>query len=965
MKETLVPKLTEDTITAMLRDELERRNVSAQAFVGIRTPAGYRKPDILCQNGGVYIIEAKFKERDLWKAVAKIQNDYIRYSKFLNLAGAFAVLYPEELSKPLPREVIQKLAKTLKFKVIMMFLPEDKRKNFHVIRGTLPEIADELVKQILTPPEFIEPSIDYIINTLRDIANVITTGLAYLSGEQLQNLFGGRDVFENILQYEEGKYPVEDLRLASAYILVNQLLFYHVLSKRVPQIFKEIIPDSLKSPSDLKYYFLKVLDINYKTIFSYDVVSYIPQRFIGEIREIINAIQGLTVEKVGGDLLGMIFHDLIPFDIRKKVAAFYTNVMAAHLLAWLAIDRWDAIVADFACGSGGLLVAAYKRKKELLEREKEFTEEDHRKFVEEHLLGVDVMPFAANIAACHLALQSPQFFTNKVRIAVWDSTELIPGIKIPSVSRLEFVLRGQQTLSLYMDAKTKKQKGVIKLTDEEAEEIELERFDVVIMNPPFTRQERMPKQYKELLLQRFKEYSSYLHGQMSYYAYFILLADKFLKEGGRLAFVLPAAFLKTKNVERIRKLIAEKYQIEYIITGKRRLNFSEATWRREILLLAKKLKPGEEKSNVSIVVLKSLPKISDLEKLTIKIKTCNDNYTDDEIIIKSIKQNELEEDLDWFKFIASFSGVDISEIWENISHNDKLIPFGELYQLDAVMKRGIETAKGMKVQAVFIPRSRERAIRKEDYWILHKEENEYIIVKDKETAGFTIRIPRDALTPALRTIAGNPQMDLSENFDFVITKDFQGSEDFFIGERASLRNVLPRWEEYVSKRKGNLIILRRFPINAPGTIHLCYYASKPVAGPGMTWVLTIPDEEAKILCLWFNSSLHLAQILYERVEDVWLDIHKYILQNMLVLNPRKIDEKEKKELLTLFDKIRNTPFPTLKEQFKHKFALRNEIDRLILKILGFSEEESEIIAMQLSEGLKEHFEMLELLSKKD
>jgi hypothetical protein len=208
-------------------------------------------------------------------------------------------------------------------------------------------------------------------------------------------------------------------------------------------------------------------------------------------------------------------------------------------------------------------------------------------------------------------------------------------------------------------------------------------------------------------------------------------------------------------------------------------------------------------------------------------------------------------------------------------------------------------------------------------------------------------------------------MDLSEKFDFVITKDFQGAEDFFIGERASLRNVLPRWEEYVSKRKGNLIILRRFPINAPGTIHLCYYASKPIAGPGMTWVLTIPDEEAKILCLWFNSSLHLAQILYERVEDVWLDIHKYILQNMLVLNPRKIDEKEKKELLTLFDKIRNTPFPTLKEQFKHKFALRNEIDRLILKILGFSEEESEIIAMQLSEGLKEHFEMLELLSKKD
>jgi hypothetical protein len=639
--------------------------------------------------------------------------------------------------------------------------------------------------------------------------------------------------------------------------------------------------------------------------------------------------------------------------------------MAAHLLAWLAIDRWDAKVADFACGSGGLLVAAYKRKKELLEKEREFTGEDHRKFVEEHLLGVDVMPFAANVAACHLALQSPQFFTNKVKIAVWDSTELIPGIKIPSVASLEFILRGQQTLSLFMDEKTKKWKGVVKLRDEEAEEIELETYDVVIMNPPFTRQERIPKAYKDILFQRFKEYSSSLHGQMSYYAYFILLADKFLKEGGRLAFVLPAAFLKTKSVEKIRKLLIEKYQIEYIITGKRRLNFSEATWRREILLVARKLMQGEEKSNALIVILDSLPKnLSDLEKLIVKIKNGKENYIDEEITVNSVKQKDLEEGLNWFRFIASFGGADISEIWKNISSNDKLVPFGKLYELDAIMKRGIETAKGMKVQAVFIPRSKERAIRKEDYWILHKEENEYIIVKDRETAGFTIRIPKDALAPALRTIAGNPQMDLSEKFDFVIIKDFQGAENFFIGGRSTLRNVLSEWEKYVSDRKGNLIILRRFPINASGTIHLCYYASKPVAGPGMTWVLTMPDEEAKILCLWLNSSLHIVQILYQRVEDVWLDIHKYILENMLVLNPRIINENEKRKLLTLFDEICNKPFPSLKEQFTHEFSLRKEIDRIILNTLGFSEEESEILTSQIFEAIKEHYEMLESLTKK-
>jgi len=207
-------------------------------------------------------------------------------------------------------------------------------------------------------------------------------------------------------------------------------------------------------------------------------------------------------------------------------------------------------------------------------------------------------------------------------------------------------------------------------------------------------------------------------------------------------------------------------------------------------------------------------------------------------------------------------------------------------------------------------------------------------------------------------------MDLSEKFDFVLIKDFQGSENFFIGERSSLRNVLPKWGEYVSKRKGNLIILRRFPINAPGTIHLCYYSSKPVAGPGMTWVLTIPDDEAKILCLWLNSSLHLAQILYQRVEDVWLDIHKYILENMLVLNPRIINENEKRMLLTLFDEVCNKYFPSLKEQFTCEFPMRKKIDKVILNILGFREQEAEILVSQLFQAIREYYETLELLTRK-
>jgi len=962
----MIPKSTEDTITVMLKEELERRGVRAEPFAEIRTPAGYRKPDLYCENGGVYIVEAKFKERDLWKAVAKIQNDYIKYHKVLNLNGGFAVLYPDELSKPLPRDVVKQLAMKLKFKMVMMFLPEDTRRNFHVVEGTLTQIAEELARQILTPPEYVEPSVNYIIETLRDIAQAITVGLKHLSGKQLEDLFGGRNVFENILQYEEGKYPEEELRLASAYILVNQLLFYHVLSRYNPDMFEEIQPENIATPSDLRKYFSRVLDVNYRAVFTYDVASRIPPKFVREVREIISAIEGLAPEKVGGDLLGTIFHKLIPFEIRKKVAAFYTNVMAAQLLADLAINKWDEKVADFACGSGGLLVAAYRRKKSLIEAQREFTREDHKRFVEEDLLGVDVMPFAANIAACHLALQSPKFFTNKVKIAVWDSTELEPGMVIPSIAHLKLVLRGQETLLPFVEDENRSEKGVVRVGLQEPEEIRLEKYNVIIMNPPFTRQERIPETYKQVLVQRFSEYSDYLHGQMSYYGYFLLLADRFLEEGGRLAFVLPAAFLRTRSLEKVRKLLAERYQIQYVITGRKRLNFSETTWRREILLVARKLKEGESKGDALFIALSSLPEnISDADRIAEKIRNfaSQQHYEDKDLIIRRVSHQDLEADLDWFRFIVSFFGEELSDLWEYITSSPKLKRFGDIYDLDSILKRGIETARGMDVHAVLIPRSEERAIRKEDYWIVRKVERSGIAVIHRDVRGLLVRIPKYAILPAMRTISNNRFMDASREPDFVVVRDFPKSEDFFIGERQKYRRLLPTWERYVKDRMGNLIILRRFPINAPGTIHLCYYASQPIAGPGMTWVANMKDEDARILTLWFNSSMHLAQILKERIEDVWLDIHKYVLADMLVLDPNSLTNQEKESLLVLFDALSNRPFPSLSQQLREEFEPRKKLDVTILKILGFNDNEAESLSSRIREMLREHFEALGEISK--
>jgi type I restriction-modification system DNA methylase subunit len=262
------------------------------------------------------------------------------------------------------------------------------------------------------------------------------------------------------------------------------------------------------------------------------------------------------------------------------------------------------------------------------------------------------MPFAANVAACHLALQSPQYFTNKVNVAIWDSTELLPGKTIPSIASLRFVLKGQTGLEMFTEPK-REDKGVVSLTGEIPEEIKLEAYDVVIMNPPFTRHERMPKDYKGVLFDRFKDYKQFLHGQMGYFGYFILLADRFLKESGKMALVLPATALHIRSSEGIRRLWSENYHVEYLITTWHRLAFSESVVFREILLVAKKTKPNLN-MQTKICVLKKLPsKISQAREIAEKIKAIKQDWEDDDLAMKIHSYSKLTADTtDWHRLIS-------------------------------------------------------------------------------------------------------------------------------------------------------------------------------------------------------------------------------------------------------------------------------------------------------------------------
>ena len=666
---------TEMTVRDFLTKALEKRSVKVTTEWSYSTPIGRLVPDMLLRNGADYVVETKLgAESKLLDAIVKLYD----YSKYTEAKGAFAVLFPEELRRPWTVEMLEKIAVDPKLKYVTTAIFKDFRPSQR-FEGNLSEIADWISSQVLKPLA-VEVDTSFAIKVLTEAVEAITLSVRSLNTEDLEEIFGGKTVFENILQYEEGQYPLEEMREAATYLLVNQIIFYHILSRANDQ-FDAIDEGKINKPIDLLRYFEKVLEVDYASVFGFDVVSKLPESATKIIKRVIVVIKALAPEKIEHDVLGKVFHELIPFNIRKAVAAFYTNNEAAEMLANLSIENSNASVIDLACGSGTLLVAAYHRKRELLNIGRNpISLEDHKTFLEHDLTGIDIMPFAAHLAAMHLSLQAILHETEKVRVAVWDSTELKPDMEIPAISsELKAAYKRpnldmfQNGLNITKDAFIKK--GAITLNGLGGKEIPLEKVDLVIMNPPFTRQERLPKDYKKALEGRLKEYKKYLRGPLGLYGHFIFLADRFVKPDGKIALVLPATTLRIAATQGIRKLLVSEYVVEYIITTYQRAAFSEGASFREILLVAQKGKAKNNRENTKclIVFLKKNPEsvqeakeMSEILKKT-RAELSEEGFCDNEHMkCWIVSQNDLKKSVsNLFKFIAA-SDLEIVKTWEMI-----------------------------------------------------------------------------------------------------------------------------------------------------------------------------------------------------------------------------------------------------------------------------------------------------------
>ena len=348
------------------------------------------------------------------------------------------------------------------------------------------------------------------------------------------------------------------------------------------------------------------------------------------------------------DLTGIVFQKLIAD--RKFLATYYTRPEAAALLAGLALpldhppggadwgdgETLAAVqIGDFACGTGTLLSAAYQRLSLLHELHGGDPEALHGPMMKNGLVGLDVLNIAVHLTAAMLAGTHPDTpFDGECLLTMPYGAQEDSDNEIAALSLQESVAIGSlDLLAAQVQAGLIERAAAVTAGGREPEEVrELVnrvghgKFDLVIMNPPFTRpggQEgrkkgsgnpafaalgttREVQKQMSAKLRVAREGPPLAGGNAGMAADFLDLAMRKINEAGTFALVLPLSAVSGIDWSRVRENIKRNYRDIIIVTisgaDSYASSFSADTGMAEVLLIARNAETGRHGRGVFAIL---------------------------------------------------------------------------------------------------------------------------------------------------------------------------------------------------------------------------------------------------------------------------------------------------------------------------------------------------------------------------
>jgi hypothetical protein len=762
--------------------------------------------------------------------------------------------------------------------------------------GTFPQMVTRLINEIgpkLEQRAQQAYSLPLVISLLqqqvKEMMNTIT-----LTDPAMLKIITDRDLLAGVGQLSQ-THTDEVGRFLASYIVLSQVLFLRLFASARPQV----LPADLRPVThrSLREAFRRVLEINYRDIYEVDVLDAISEEYL---RDTFDLIWGLEVERVRHELPGRIFHELMPHAIRKMLAAFYTRPHAADILAQLTIAGSGDIVFDPACGSGTILVSAYRRKLELSQQEGK-AGNPHKRFIEHEILGADVMPFAVHLTGANLAAMDPTITISRTQIIQGDSLTLIPGL----------VYRRGIQLQMFPTAREDQ------TTTMETSDIKLGEAQVVLMNPPFTKVERGIQKYVDMT--RFRNRCG---GEVGLWGHFLVLADAFLAQNGVFGGVIPISLLRGRESSRVRDLVFSEWTPLYILKPTFNYGFSEWSEYRDILFIARKGSPPPGHRVKFCLVKKDLTQLGqdDSSHIAQRIQAL-DQLRGDDLDIQSYSMDELREhfvNLMWFCSVTDFC------------HRDALVSFVEKssgclrrFPPDC-LRTGYRPDRNVS-SFLFLTRDTHPSRTEQAFLTFHEEERDAICARS--TLGVEYVIEKDALVPSLRTGVGLRSLSIQGQWDYIAGRPYKALRRVLKGSNFrppkgfSWQRFWQTTDHQVDAVTTQVAAMCRFNPFSPNTHLIAFGCDEPFSPSDLLNVVKDPSpDRAKALCVLFNSSLFLAQffLLKEETTGRYLHVRLHDLYEMS-LYP---DDAVVPALVDVYNRFSQEEFPALREQLDQDFDQR-------------------------------------------
>ena len=434
-----------------------------------------------------------------------------------------------------------------------------------------------------------------------------------------------------------GMIDVPQTRRMACAIIANALVFHEHIAGMHEEVkpLATVCGDGAANPQgEVLAAWDDILEINYWAIFAIakDILRQLPSgdaaTILRRLRDTAQSVNATGVDNAH-DLTGRIFQRLIAD--RKYLATFYTLPASAALLARLAVAKMEGVdwgdvdaigklrIGDFACGTGALLSAVYEQVAARHERAGGDPAVLHRVMMEEVLYGCDVMPSAVHITGSTLSGVEPRVLFNSSRLYTMPYGRMKDGTVM--IGSLE-LLRSSNVLTLFNTSDPALRTGGAgeETAAQVRTEIPDEGYDLVIMNPPFTRATNHEGAHADITNPAFAAFdatdddqtamgkrvnrlgdNTCYHGNAGIASAFAALSHKKIKPGGVLALVLPISAVAGLSWQGFREMIGRYYTDLTVLTiaaaDNDDLSFSSDTGLAECLVIARKLKPDEPHSD--------------------------------------------------------------------------------------------------------------------------------------------------------------------------------------------------------------------------------------------------------------------------------------------------------------------------------------------------------------------------------